>query len=243
MKINELAPGDAIAAVNELNDIEQVREAATSIGITFSGNTGISSLKTKITDTIVAKMDELDNEQDQNEDQQGEGFSLVSPEEEDEVIEVAKAPIKIGPSIAEMVKMDPTKIEDPKLRRLVIRSQALRLSRVRVTNMDPNDSMLEGIILSVTTKYTGKVSKYIPFGENAGAGYHIPQILFDQLKTMQFPFRKEIKGGQFGVKKYKTMMMKKYNIEILQPLTKVELAELASHQKATNAIDREVEIQ
>jgi hypothetical protein len=134
--------------------------------------------------------------------------------------------------------MDPNQITDPQLLRQVVRAKALRLHRVKITNLDPSDSQLNGAIITAVNKFTGKVAKYIPFGdEEAPNGYHVPEILLNQLKNTKFPMRREIKGGAFGVKRYKTTMINKFNIETLPPLTEKEIEELANHQRASHAID------
>ena len=132
--------------------------------------------------------------------------------------------------------MDPTQVEDPLLRRRVIRAKALRLRRVAVNNLDPADSSLSGTILTVINKYTGKVSKYIPFGEGSENGYHIPQILYDELKSKKFVLRREKKGGSFGVKKYSNTLVPKYQITDLPDLSPDEIENLAKRQAATQAI-------
>lgn len=228
MKINELETDEAIKAVTAMETIEELREAANSVELKFSGNTGEATLRTKLFEYLDAKSEE-----------EGEVVPGVLKEGENEEIVIAKIPEKAkGPTIEEMLEMDPNEVEDVNLRRQVIRSKALRLHRVRITNLDPADAQLNGAIISTYNKYTGKVAKYVPFGEESENGYHLPEIILKHLKNQKFPLRKEIKGGSFGVKKYKTTMVPKFAIEELPLLTKKELAELAAHQRASNAIDK-----
>ena len=86
--------------------------------------------------------------------------------------------------------MDPSTIEDLSLRREAIRAQALRLVRVKIQNLDPNDAAVTGAIVSLQNKYTGKVSKLIPFGSETENGYHIPWMMYEHLKQWKFPLRK-----------------------------------------------------
>ena len=58
------------------------------------------------------------------------------------------------------------------------------------------------------------------------------------IKAQKFALRREIKGGQFGVKKYKTSMVNKYSVEMLPMLTTKEIAELAAAQAASHSIDK-----
>jgi hypothetical protein len=235
MNISKLAPAEAIEAVTAMDTVEQLREAATSISLKFSGNTGEGTLRKNLLDAL--------------EDLENEAVDLTEPEEEevpdmggedtskDEIQSTAGKPKK-GPTMKDILEMDPNEISDPQLLRQVVRAKALRLHRVKVTNLDPADAQLNGAIITALNKYTGKVAKYIPFGEDeAPNGYHIPEILLNQLKNQKFPLRREVKGGSFGVKKYKTSMINKFSIEVLKPLTDKERAELAAHQRASHAID------
>lgn len=247
MNISTLAPAEALEAVTAMETVEQLREAAASINITFSGNTGEGTLRKKLMDTLTADLNELDTDEDEGDDAP---VDLTEPEEEDTIpdlggdkfdpseIQSTAGPAKKGPSMKEILEMDPNEITDPQLLRQVVRAKALRLHRVKITNLDPSDSQLNGAIITAVNKYTGKVAKYVPFSEEEHPnGYHIPEIILNQLKNQKFPLRKEIKGGQFGVKKYKTTMINKFSIVELPPLTDKERAELAAHQRASHAID------
>lgn len=235
MNISKLAPAEAIEAVTAMETVEQLREAATSINITFSGNTGEGTLRKKLMDTLNSDLNELEVEDTPEEsdvpDFGGEEF-------DESEIQSTAGPAKTGPTLEEILEMDPNTITDPQLLRQVVRAKALRQHRVKVTNLDPADAQLNGAIVTAVNKFTGKVAKYVPYGEDeAPNGYHIPEILLNQLKNQKFPLRKELKGGQFGVKRYKTTMINKFAIEILPPLTEKELADLADHQRAAHSID------
>lgn len=223
MNISKLTPVEAIEAVTAMETIEQLREAATSINVTFSGNTGKGTLRKKLMDTL---QNEMNNEPEDktNEADVPDSDSTTSP-------------VKTGPSMKEILEMDPNKISDPQLLRQIIRAKAMRLHRVRITNLDPADAQLNGAIITIVNKFTGKVAKYVPFGDESDNGYHIPEIILNHIKNQKFALRKEIKGGAFGVKKYKTMMINKFSVEELRPLTKKEIEELAAHQRAAHAID------
>ena len=207
--------------IEALDNLPEARDAAEAMGLKFSGNTGLDTLKAKML------------------------ASLEGPEESDplgdnepmEEIQIAKKPAGGKLSIAQLLKMDANMEEDPMIRRRIVRAKALRLSRVRIVNMDPTDAAVPGMLLSVQNKYTGKVQKYIPFGEESENGYHVPEILLDWLRAQTYALRKEIKGGKIGIKQYKTTQVKKFTIEILDPLTKDELAAMALRQAAAGAID------
>jgi len=228
MDIQTASAADIISTVELVDDIEVLRATATDLGLKFSGNTGVDTLRTKIIDHAKTLEVPSDDKADQLPD---------LGDDDEEPIEVAKA-IPAGPSIEELLKMDPKEIEDPALRRKVIRAKALRLVRVRVTNLDPSEAQLEGALITVTNKYTGKVSKFVPFGEANEAGWHVPEIILNYLRSQKFVMRREVKGGQFGVKKYNTSHVNKYQIDVLPALTKDEVAKLAAHQRAAGSIDK-----
>ena len=244
MDISELTTSEAIEAVEAMDSVEDLRVAAGSIGLKFSGNTGEATLRVN----LMKKLNEQapppapEDEEDQEEDDEEVDTSQIDKlfgGNEDEVIEVAKKPKKKKPTTAnDLLMMDANAVEDPILRRQIVRAQALVLKRVRVTSLDPNDSQLDGAIFTVSNKYTGKVSKYVPFAADGDSGWHVPQIILSHIENVKFAMRREIKGGQFGVKRYKTVMTPRYSVEYLPSLTEKELKELAAHQRASNAIDQ-----
>ena len=228
MDIKNLGPVEAKEAIAAMETVEQLREAATSVEIPFSGNTGEETLRKK----LMGYADSLAEEPKKVTTPVGPNLGS------DVVSDIQVAPKKpAGPSIEELLEMDPKEVEDTVLRRKVIRAQALKLVRVRIKNLDPADAMLPAGLFTVVNKYTGKVSKVIPYGDEFYEnGYHVPQILLNDLKSRKFAMRKEIKGTSFGVKKYKTTMVPKFSIEILPPLSEEERAALAQNQQASGRI-------
>lgn len=205
------------------NDIESLRVRATELGLKFSGNTGVAKLKEKIDASMSESVSDI----------------LGSSEPLPEIIKPKKVD---GPrSLAELQIMDVHAVPktDQVLIRQIIRAKALVLRRVTIVNLDPSDAELSGAVITVMNKYTGKVSKFVPFGEGSENGYHVPQILLNYLEDQKFVLRKQIKGGTFGVKTYKTTMVPKFNITILPDLTPDELKNLADRQAASGAISDE----
>lgn len=226
---------DASEAVRTSESINDLRKVAKDLEIPHSGNTGLETLREKIMKVLENRV--VSNPETRDEYQ---GYQGIFGDEGLDEIEIAKPIPKkdTGPSISEMLKMDPSEIEDISLRRRVIRTQALRLVRVTIQNVDPGDAVLAGGIVTTMNKYTGKVTKYVPYGEESEGGYHIPYMLYEHLRDWKFPLRKEQKGGRFGVKTYKTTMVSKFKIDILPPLTMDELHEMANHQRAAQSIDK-----
>jgi len=225
---------EVIEQVQSSTSIEALRKLAKTMNVPFSGNTGLDTLKGK----LITRLTQFTTSSTETRNEFDEPDLSLDSDEDDlnqiQVNKISKAPKE--PKV-DLLKIDPSTIEDLAFRRKVIRAQALRLVRVKIQNLDPNDSVLSGGILSLQNKYTGKVAKYVPYGEESENGYHIPWMMYEHLKQWKFPLRKEQKGGRFGVKTYKTVMVHKFNVEILPPLSVKELTDLANHQRASQSID------
>lgn len=230
--------------VDETEDKEVLRSIATKLEINFSGNTGVGTLKEKIipvlTEMIEAQIDSPD--EDDDEDNVDPVLAAIAGKDK-EVKPVREKPKKgiLELSRSVLADMNP---RNPNLseveRRAIVRAKALRLHRVRISNLDPADSAVPGAIITVYNKYTGKVSKFVPFGEENTHGYHLPEILVEELRSRTYNLRKEVKsaGSSFGVKEYRTVQMRKFSIEELPMLTKQELRDLGNDQKARGALDQ-----
>lgn len=118
-----------------------------------------------------------------------------------------------------------------------IRNEALKLIRIRLTNMNPGKADLHGDLYAVSNKFIGEIRKFIPydpkFYEN---GYHVPQCILNQLQTKQFMSTRIVKDPTVpSGERTEAIMVKEFAIEILPPLTDIELKKLAADQRARNA--------
>ena len=247
MELKELSSEQLAELTQKTEDKEALREIATHVGASFSGNTGVAKLKENILAEIILDEtpDETEPEIDEDLNQNdpvaqaliAQNKKIAEEESKDEDVDVKQARQKY--SVEEMMEMDAAKVKDDTLRRQVIRTQALRLRHVRTTNNEPADAEVPGAIVSIISPYTGKVAKFIPFEEEVYEnGYHVPQILLDDLASRTYSGRRKDKNSKFGVNKYKTVRLRKFNIEYLRDLTPAQLESLAKDQAARNAIDR-----
>lgn len=237
MDIKTLSTEEAIAAVTALEDIAELRKVATQLGITYSGNTGTSTLKEKILEMLqITDPDGVNDGDLAQSEETGTDLNALLEEGSNDPIQISQVPAKsAGPTLEEMLEMDPFYVEDSALRRKVVRAQAMRLVRIKIVNLDPSDTNIPGALFTAYNKYTGKVTKYIPYGDESHDGYHVPKIILDMLKTKTFPLRKENnRGKNFGVKTYTTSYPSKFSITELPLLTKEELADLAVAQLSAN---------
>ena len=117
-----------------------------------------------------------------------------------------------------------------------LKSEALKLVRVRISCMNPQLAKLGSVIITTGNEYIGTVRKVVFFGEKTENGYHIPQIILNVLQRRKFQQIVEERGHQ-GHMVPRARWMKEFNIEVLPPLTQKELNALKDRQLATNAID------
>ena len=118
-----------------------------------------------------------------------------------------------------------------------LQKEEMSLVRCKIYNLNPAKRDLHGEIITVANKYLGTVRKFIPFGEATDNGYHIPKIIYNDLKSRQFQhIQTKQNGGKIDVK---TRMVPEYSIEVLPPLTQEELEELALRQDAAERLGAE----
>lgn len=115
-----------------------------------------------------------------------------------------------------------------------MKRDALALVRVRITCMNPAKAEWEGEIVTAGNSLIGSVKKFVPF--NADDGWHIPNILLQQLRERQCQIFQTVTDSR-GNKVRKGKLIKEFAIEVLPPLTPEELAELARRQAMAKAID------
>lgn len=117
------------------------------------------------------------------------------------------------------------------------RAEQMRLVRVRIANMNPSKADLHGEIVTVRTKYLGIIKKFVPFGEATDNGYHIPYILYQELKDRKF-LQTTVKKSRNGAQMLpKTRWVPEFNLEVLPDLTPKELEKLAAQQAAAAGLD------
>lgn len=115
-----------------------------------------------------------------------------------------------------------------------LKAEALKLVRIRLTCLNPAKKEWEGEIITVGNSLIGSVKKFIPF--NADDGWHVPHVLYQQLKERQCQVFYTATDAR-GNKVRKGKLIKEFAIEVLPPLTKEELDELARRQAMAKAID------
>lgn len=111
------------------------------------------------------------------------------------------------------------------------KQDALRLVRIRMTSMNPSKANMKGEIFSVGNAEIGMIKKYIPY--NAEQGWHVPNIILQELYNRKFMNHFEVKIDGKVVNRHR--LIPEYAIEILPPLTEAELNELKQRQLMASA--------
>lgn len=144
-------------------------------------------------------------------------------------IDVAALKTKIENKLAGLDTETPVKVSNQELRQKAYEA-GMRLVRVRITNMNPSKSDLQGEIFTFSNRYLGEVKRYVPYGEQEN-GWHLEQCIYDMLKEkkyQQIRVRKAPNGQQLP----ETKWVPEFAFEELPPLTQQELKVLANKQAA-----------
>lgn len=149
-------------------------------------------------------------------------------------ISLEKLREKVNAALAPEAEAANAAPETKKISRLEAQRKASELVRIRVTCMNPAKKEWEGEIFTVGNATVGTFKKYVPF--NADEGWHVPRMIFDQLKERQcqvFVTSKDKRGNTTRVGK----LIKEFAVEVLDPLTEEELKDLAQRQAMAKSID------
>lgn len=115
-----------------------------------------------------------------------------------------------------------------------LRNTANELLRIRVSCMNPAKKEWEGELLTAGNSVVGSFTKFVPF--NNEEGWHVPRIIFNQLKERQCQIFYTVKDER-GNNVRKGKLIKEFAIEILPNLTAEELQDLAQRQAMAKSID------
>ncbi len=197
------------------DELATLKARARSLGLNFSNNIGLDSLRQRVNDHIAS--------------------GLAAPSS------TPSTPVILDGSeiVTNTVAPRPlTKVEREIQIRREQRAEQLKLVRVRIVNMNPAKRDLHGEIFAVANRFLGIVKKYVPYGEATDNGYHLPYVIYKQLKDRKFLQIKTRKAtnnpGQIVVDQ---RWVPEFNIELLDPLTPQELASLANQQAAAKGLD------
>lgn len=195
------------------DELTVLKERAKSMGLTFSPNIGLAALRGKVNEHLASG------------DPAPAGSSADDGNDESDANDKDPAPAKIE-TFAEM--------------RTRVRKEQLRLVRLRIMNMNPEKKDYPGEIFTVANEVVGIVKKFIPYGAATDDGYHVPWIIYKQLRARKFQqhtTRKDPRVPGGVVHDYR--MVPEFNLEVLPDLTQEELDRLAAAQAAAMGIATE----
>jgi hypothetical protein len=210
-------------------------DRAKLMGIKFSNNISVESLREKINGVLAN--DETLTDIDEDADQDGDGDQNDTTDNDQDNEQTEQTPAAMTPPASANTKL--SKAERQMLERKEQRDDALKLIRLRITNMDPKKADLHGEILSVGNEVVGTVRKFIPYGEATDNGYHVPNILYKALKRRRFLSLRLIKDKRTGTQRPEMKWMREFSLEVLPQLTKEELHDLKISQMAAGSIDND----
>jgi hypothetical protein len=182
------------SADNSPEELAVLKERAKVLGLSFSPNIGIATLRERIAEKL--------------------GATEEAP--------AAEAPAVVAPA--------------PGNARQQIYREAMKLVRVRIQNLDPKKKDLKGEIICVGNEYIGTVKKFVPFGEGSDEGWHLPNIIYQHLKSRKF-LETKLNKRPDGREQLSTRWVREYALELLPPLTQAELNKLATAQMAEGIVE------
>ena len=111
-----------------------------------------------------------------------------------------------------------------------IRQDALKLVRVRITNLNPSKKESEAEYFSVGNRVIPTITRLVPFELDT----HVEQILLDQIKDRKFV---QVKTVNRDGKSYPERSLRnEFQVEVLPPLTEEELKDLAAEQAKRQSV-------
>lgn len=143
------------------------------------------------------------------------------------------------PSLADAVTAEQapvsTEPETPGQKKNRLRRDAMALVRVRVSCMDPQKKNLKGELICVSNRNFGSIQRFVPFNRE----WHIEKVLYDVLSEKEYMVFDREKTGRAGIEVVTPRNVPAFNIQVLPPLTKTELKDLAQRQAMADGTRQE----
>ena len=194
------------------DELTLLKQRADQMGIPYHPAIGVAKLRDKVNAAL-------------NDTVADEGVG--EPDEE-----VIMEQVAIAPKPSNQPKM--TEAEKQLMHHTRLRKEAHKLVRVRVTCMNPNKKNWPGEIISVSNAVIGTVKKFVPF--NGEEGYHLPAVLLKMMKARQYQHFAQIKKPN-GQKMAVSKLLPEFAIEVMNPLTEMELGDLKQRQALNHSIE------
>lgn len=228
-------------APNTPSELDVLKNRAKTLGITHSGNIGIDALRAKINE-------KLSSEQEAPEKVEGPvNADAGDNQEQIDALMAQLAELKkdapqtdgntkaaaLNPLAGDVVGQVPSGALSK--RQKLIR-EATKLVRVRIQNLDPKKADLHGEVFTVGNKYIGTIKKFVPYGEATDDGFHLPHILYENLRDRKFLHIRTFKDRVTKQDRVETSWQREFAMDVLPQLTPEELAQLKTAQMAANNV-------
>jgi hypothetical protein len=215
---------------------EQLLTAAEKLGLAIDGRLGVDKIREEIAAELeVRKEADIRAAANAQRIAEEEAAAKEAPVE-DEIkspVEVTKMPSLADAMLTKEVADAGPETEGQKKNRL--RREAMALVRVRVSCMDPQKKNLKGELICVSNKNFGTVQRFIPFNRE----WHIEKVLYDILLDKEYMVFDREKTGRAGIEVVTPRNVPAFNIQVLPPLSKGELKDLAQRQAMADGTRQE----
>lgn len=222
------AGDDEESAPQPASELDYLKDRAKKMGITHSGNIGVEALKAKIEAKMNGEKVEPEKVEDPNAAAVAELQAQIAALQAGAPV---VAPSELNPLAGDVAGETPA-------RKLTLREQvrkdALKLIRVRIQNLDPKKRDLNGEIFTVGNKYVGTIKKFVPYGAVTDDGWHLPYMLYENLRERKFLNIRTFKDRKTGRDRQEDTWEREFAFEVLPQLTPEELGKLAAAQMAAN---------
>ena len=184
--------------------LEALKTKANKLGIKFRANISEDALAQKIDNALAGEAKSKEEEEEDPEDD-------LDEEEQEQP----------KPKVKKLTAEE---------QRLEERKRSQRLIRIIARPIDPRRTQLEGEMIMVGNGAIGMTGKFVPF--NREEGYHVPEVIYNALRDKQFTEFYTV-TDKHGNENTKSRQKRAFVIEVLDPLTEAELAEIRTRQRAT----------
>jgi hypothetical protein len=232
------------------DELESLKARATKLGITIDGRWGVEKLREVVNAAIQG--DKPVTEPTTAPAPQPAPATVAAPAPAVKAVEQApavvkeapveneiKSPVEVTkmPSLADamLVKEVDTGPETEGQKKNRLRREAMALVRVRVSCMDPQKKNLKGELICVSNRNFGTIQRFIPFNRE----WHIEKVLYDALQEKEYMVFDREKTGRAGIEVVTPRNVPAFNIQVLPPLTKGELKDLAQRQAMADGTRQE----
>lgn len=107
-----------------------------------------------------------------------------------------------------------------------LRAEAMALVRVQIANLDPKKASLQGEIFTIHNDIVGTVKRFVPYGDITEDGWHIEQIIYEELKSRKFQHIRTYTDKVTKQIQVEKTMRNEFSFTKLPALTKEELQDL-----------------